>query len=123
MKPDWKEKIANAPESFKARNPHLYQPVVGRVRSKVAESDRTREGEDPTMGLSAEVPCFCITITVYRKRLVDGHDNSRMACKALVDAITTVLGFDSDSDPRLEWIYHQIQSKITHGTHVIITKI
>ena len=114
---NWDEK----PESFKARNPHLYQSLA-RLHPQKPVSCERGEGEDRGMEESQDSIRFCITLTVFRKRELDAHDKAPFALRPLVDRITESLGFSDDSDPRLEWNYRQVKSKVQHGTHVLITQ-
>lgn len=66
---------------------------------------------------------YRISIISFRKKLVDEHDNLRMGCKPLVDAITRSLGFSSDDNPRLHWEYQQCKTEGRLGTLVKIEAI
>lgn len=60
------------------------------------------------------LPCS-VLMKRYGPRLMDEHDNLRMALKSSVDTIAKILVGGSrgkgDSDPRLTWRYDQEKSK------------
>lgn len=91
-------------ESFRRLNPHLF---LGGVETAQPKPSQRREGEDPQLEGVQDRARFRVTLIVVNRRPMDSHDNLRMACKPLVDAITEKLGFKTDDDPRLEWRYAQ----------------
>lgn len=113
-----KEIPQNVSESTKKRNPHLY-PVARLGGSGTKPAGRS-EGQNKEV--EASKTGFRCSIVSFRAKPLDEHDNLRFAHKALVDRITEWLGFKSDSDPRLEWEYHQIISKV-RGTLVNIQRL
>jgi hypothetical protein len=122
MKSDWKEKIANAPESFKARNPHLYQSVA-ELRTKKPEPDQRSQGQDQGMETGKKCPTYCILFTVYRTRLLDEGDNAASALKCIRDGVVAHLGLPDDSPRSAIFQYHQIKSDRIQGTHILIQKL
>ena len=116
-------KIPYGSESYRKLNPHIFAEPVARLRTDQPQSDKRREGQDPPLEAGKDSIRYCITLTVYRKRLLDTGDNDRGALKALRDQIAEYLGFTNDDDQRLTWGYHQIKSRDTQGTHVLITMI
>lgn len=108
-------------ESYRKRNPHLFSPVGGLVQSE-RERGKRCQGEDKRVGEVQEGVGFRITLISMRPRLVDGHDNLRTGLKPLVDRITEWIGFESDSDKRLEWNYEQFRTNGRTGTIVHIER-
>jgi hypothetical protein len=110
-------------EATKRRNPELWNsgPVVARLRSEKPQSDQRSESQDRKLEQGKESFSYRITISVFRKRLLDNHDNARSALKPIVDLITTTLGFASDDCPELEWEYHQIKTSGSQGTLILIS--
>jgi hypothetical protein len=110
-------------EATKRRNPELWSsgPVVARLRAEKPQSDQRSEGQDRELEQGKESFSYRITISVFRKRLLDNHDNARSALKPIVDLITTTLGFASDDCPELEWEYHQIKTSGSQGTLILIS--
>ena len=108
----------HASESFKRLNPHLYG--VGGVRAAEPEPThaQTLDGAPaPQQDGPAQVARRPrVTITVYRYRLLD-DDNLIGGCKYLRDAVAASL---RRSDDLIDWEYHQIKTKGTHGTAVKI---
>jgi hypothetical protein len=96
--------------------------VAELVRAE-SEHNQRGAGQDQSVEESPSGVRYSILIVSYRKRLLDSHDNLRTAHKALVDRITERYGFQSDSDPRLQWHYAQIQTSGVTGTHVVITRV
>lgn len=112
-------------EATKRRNPEIYgraKPVAG-LRPEKPEPDQRSQGQNRELEQGKESPHYRISFTVYRKRLLDSHDNARSALKALVDAITASLGFRSDDCPELIWEYHQIKTTGPQGVHILIGKL
>ena len=96
-----------------------YGKRLAQLRSAESKQARRGEGEDRSVDQGAKGASFCVVLTVFRRRLLDSHDNERMACKPLADHITRMLGLNDDR--LVAWSYHQIQSPI-EGTHVLITR-
>ena len=96
--------------------------IVAGLRPQKPVSCERGEGADRGVEESQDSIRFCITLTVFRKRELDAHDKAPFALRPLVDRITECLGFSDDSDPRLEWNYRQVKSKVQYGTHVLITQ-
>ena len=94
---------------------------VDRVVRAQSEHNQRGAGQDRSVEESPSGVRYSILIVSYRKRLLDSHDNLRTTHKALVDRITERYGFQSDSDPRLQWNYDQVQTKGPVGTHVLIS--
>jgi hypothetical protein len=67
-----------------------------------------------------EPPALPVEVTVFRTgwNMLDEHDNLRLACKSVVDAIAEFLGID-DRDGRVTWLYAQ---KVTRDTEVVPTR-
>lgn len=95
------------------------KPVAG-LRTQESESNERREGEDCRMEEGESGVLYRVVFTVYRRRPLDEGDNSPSSLKAVRDAVAEFLGFRDDNNPRLEWHYHQIQSKRDSGTHILI---
>lgn len=108
-------------ETIKRLNPHLF-PVAG-LRSEVTQPNKRCEGEDSGVGKREKGIRYCIALTTFRRRTLDSHDNSRMACKPLVDIITESLGFTSDDCPELTWEYHQVITRGATGTQILISRV
>lgn len=113
-------KIPYGSEAYRKLNPHLFP--VARLRAEKPEQDQRNRGEDSGMEESKASTRYRISIAVFRKRLLDSHDNARSACKPLVDSITRSLGFKSDDCQELEWEYHQLKTEYATGTHIIISR-
>lgn len=92
-------------DSGKAKGP---EPVRG---SKSADC-----GTQP----AKECLGYRITLVQYRRKKLDGHDSLAFSLKPTVDRITNFLGFTDDSDPRLQWEYHQVVTQGPEGTSVKI---
>ncbi len=116
----WINGEAFAPNHPKAK---VHRQPVGGLDGPKSEQGQRRESKASGMvGIEASVGCV-ITLTSYRRRLLDGHDNLMAAHKPLVDRITEDLGFSSDNDTRIKWEYQQIVTRGATGTSVVISQI
>lgn len=115
-----KRLFPNASQSTIKRNVPV-EPLAGVCPQKPQSNERS-QSQDPRMEEGQPCIRYRITITVYRKRLLDQGDNDRYATKPLRDCIATYLGFSNDNDECLEWDYHQVKSR-SQGVHVLITNL
>jgi hypothetical protein len=86
----------------------------------VAKPHQRSPREDCRMDSPAPGLGYRITLTQFRRKLMDGHDNLAYSAKPLVDQITTWLGYTNDADHGLHWEYGQQQ---TLGEEGMIVKI
>lgn len=118
-----KPQFENASKSFKTLNPHLFG--VGGLPAPVAKQNTScaLDGGGPGSEASKEGvgPRYRVTITVYRRRLLDS-DNSIGGLKPLRDEIAIWLRSD-DSDRLIQWEYHQLKTQQRPGTAVKIERL
>lgn len=110
-------------DSAEARKPEQRRDgEENRVVGEVQKGDAGRVGKKPAGGSRScrSKTEVVVTVVALRKRLMDGHDNLRFACKPIVDSLTALLGFDDDSHPALIWQYGQIQTFGPEGLMVHI---
>lgn len=98
----------------------LAPPPLASVPAQGAQSMQWGEGEDCRMETATANVGVRVTFVQFRRRLLDGHDNLQFSLKPTTDRITAWLGFRSDSDPRLTWNYHQVQTRDEEGVLVKI---
>lgn len=115
--------FANASETCKRLNPHVFGGAVGAV-------ERDRAKPTALQALDSSVPqptCrqngvgIRVVLVSFRRRLLDAHENLPYAFKPLVDAIAASLGID-DADPRVSWEYHQCVTRGQTGCVVTIER-
>ncbi len=95
-------------EACRKRNPHIFGSAsVAGLQNPQRQPNQRSQGEDRQLEKSTRGVGYRITLVSLRSKLVDAHDNLRTGCKPLVDALTASLGFASDDNPRLEWMYAQ----------------
>lgn len=107
--------IPQGSEAYRRLNPHVFS--VAKLRAEVTEPDQRSQGQDSALEAGAASPRYSVTITVFRRRLLDGHDNAAASCKQVADHITAFLGLDDDR--LIDWEFHQVKSR-RQGTHVLI---
>lgn len=95
---------------FKACLPKDFYGPVREMETKKSKSHQGRAGQNSDVASGQGRGGFRIQLIQLRRRLLDGHDNMRSACKPAVDRITHRLGFTSDNDERIVWEYHQLRT-------------
>lgn len=110
----------NASKSFIEKN---CEPMARRLCSAVPEPDQRSQSEDSPLAQGQGRTTWRVLFIVSRRRLLDTHDNERMALKPLADHVTRMIGLKSDSDPRITWEYHQFKTNGPVGTHLLIEVI
>lgn len=109
-------------EATKKRNPGLFNVPIGLCPER-PESNQRSQSKDSSMEQGEASVCYHIVFTVFRRHLLDDHDNARSALKPLCDLVGQSLGFDDDSDERLTFEYHQLKTKGAIGTLIVISKL
>jgi hypothetical protein len=62
-----------------------------------------------------------VTLTRIAPRLLDAHDNLRVALKPAADEIASIYGLPNDRDPRIAWEYAQEQRPKTYAVRIDVT--
>jgi hypothetical protein len=110
-------------------NPHIYGAgsgaVAGPVRASQPERDKRSQIEDSGVeaGKGGVESSYRVTLTVFRRRLCDNHDNARTALKPVVDNVTAWLGFKTDDHQNLYWEYHQEKTLGRCGTLIVVERV
>lgn len=102
--------LSKANEKFKRCIPSDFGGPVREMETKKPKSHQGRAGQNSDVESSERRSGFRIQLIQLRRRLLDGHDNMRSACKPAVDRITQRLGFKADNDERIIWEYHQLRT-------------
>jgi len=76
-------------------------------------------GRPPVLGHGSLVH---VTLTRIAPRMLDDHDNLRMAFKAQVDSVAQWLGLRSDRDPRIAFSFAQEKSRFA-SIRIEITRV
>jgi len=112
-----------------ALNPHLFGPgaALGGVAAREPEpapapaldgAATKQEGGQSSLATGR----YRVALTVYRKRLMDSHDNLVSSLKPLVDAVAQTLhgGTPGQHDGLVEWEYSQAKTAGAEGVSVRI---
>lgn len=105
--------------TFRKLNAALFAALAARP-AQGAEPSRRSHSTDCRLDGPAPRLGYRVTITQFRRRLLDGHDSLAFAVKPIVDEIGVFLGYPNDSDPALHWEYGQQE---TRGEEGVIVKI
>lgn len=100
------------------QSPKPEQDTGGSDAGAVRRKERRKTG---VAGGAPEQSGLRVTITSYRRRLLDG-DNFQGGAKLLRDEIAKTLGVD-DGDPRIEFEYAQVKTVGPEGVCVTIHRI
>ena len=120
MKPDWERALANAKQSFKDRNPHLFNlGGLGAAQREPAPAQTLERAPSPRQGRKRSVVVVVAFIAFIRTGS-DEDNFGHSAYKPMRDWIARSLGVD-DGDKRIVWEYHAIQTRGKLGTQVMIT--
>ena len=116
--------LTQASAEFRRLNPAIFGggAVAGRLPAAKPERDGRREAQDSGVEGGAAGMEYRVTLTTFRRRTLDNHDNARAAMKPVVDLVTAFLGFKTDDHPRLYWEYHQVKTSGRVGTLVLVER-
>lgn len=115
-----KSEFPHASETFKKINPAIFgSNPPARLHPDKPESNGRGKGEDCGVVEVQKSVSYRVTFIVRRPRLLDNGDNDRASLKPLRDRVSSLLGFRSDDEPNLGWVYFQIKDRAKSTTVII----